>query len=50
MQRLLDLYNHSDPKLAGVLEVSFTDGTSWTFDVPKIHLGTAESVSRALTE
>jgi hypothetical protein len=35
-------------KLAGVLEVVFTDGTSWTFDVPKVHLSTAEGVARAV--
>ena len=36
-------------KLAGILTIRFTDGDDWTFDIPKIHLSTAESIVRALT-
>jgi hypothetical protein len=36
-------------KLSGVLTVRFTDGNDWTFDIPKIYLGTAESIARVLT-
>jgi hypothetical protein len=35
-------------KIAGVLEVSFGDGTSWAFDVPKVHLGGAREIAAAL--
>jgi hypothetical protein len=36
-------------KLSGVLIIRFTDGNDWTFDIPKIHLSTAEAVARTLT-
>jgi len=26
-------------RIAGVLEISFADGSTWAFDVPKVHLG-----------
>jgi hypothetical protein len=35
-------------KMAGVLTISFADGASWAFDMPKIHLKTAEQVAQAL--
>ena len=36
-------------KLSGVLMVHFADGSEWAFDVPKIHLSTAEEVVGTLT-
>jgi hypothetical protein len=36
-------------KVAGVLTVSFSDGGSWAFDMPKVHLKTAERVAQALS-
>ncbi len=36
-------------KLSGVLTVRFADGSEWSFDVPKVHLSTAEGIVRALT-
>jgi hypothetical protein len=35
-------------KLSGILTVQFTDGTEWTFDVPKIYLSTADAIVEAL--
>ncbi len=35
-------------RVAGVLTVAFDDGTSWAFDVPKVHLGGAERIASAL--
>lgn len=36
-------------RLAGVLEISFDDGQSWSFDVPKVHLAAAAAIIAALT-
>ena len=36
-------------RIAGVLEVSFEDGSTWAFDVPKIHLKGAEQIAAALS-
>jgi hypothetical protein len=36
-------------KIAGVLTVTFADTDAWTFDIPKIHLGGAETIARTLT-
>jgi hypothetical protein len=35
-------------RLAGVLEVTFADGSTWAFDVPKIHLSGADAIAGAL--
>jgi hypothetical protein len=35
--------------LSGALTVSFADGGSWAFDMPKVHLKTAERVAQALS-
>jgi hypothetical protein len=35
-------------RLAGVLEVSFADGSTWAFDVPKVHLSGAQAIVAAL--
>ena len=35
-------------KIAGVLEVSFEDGSTWAFDVPKVHLKGAEQIAAEL--
>jgi hypothetical protein len=35
-------------RLAGVLQVTFTDGSTWAFDVPKIHLSGAEAIVVAI--
>jgi hypothetical protein len=35
-------------RIAGVLEISFADGSSWAFDVPKVHLGGAQQVAATL--
>ncbi len=35
-------------KIAGVLEVSFEDGSTWAFDVPKVHLKGAQEITAAL--
>jgi hypothetical protein len=35
-------------KVAGVLTVTFQDGATWAFDMPKVHLKTAERVAGAL--
>ena len=31
-------------KIAGVLDIGFADGTSWQFEVPRVHLGGANQV------
>ncbi len=36
-------------KISGVLTVRFADGSEWMFDIPKVHLATAEVVAHALT-
>ncbi len=36
-------------RIAGVLEIRFVDGSSWSFDVPKIHLPGALRIAAALT-
>lgn len=35
-------------RIAGVLEITFTDGGSWAFDVPKVHLAGAERIAADL--
>jgi hypothetical protein len=35
-------------RIAGVLEISFDDGSSWAFDVPKVHLAGAQQIAAAL--
>jgi hypothetical protein len=35
-------------RIAGVLEVSFYDGSTWAFDVPKVHLKGAQEIEAAL--
>jgi hypothetical protein len=35
-------------RLAGVLTVDFSDGTTWAFDVPKVHLTGAAAIAAAL--
>jgi hypothetical protein len=35
-------------KVAGVLAVAFADGTSWQFDIPRVHLGGAQRVASAV--
>lgn len=35
--------------LSGVVHVSFSDGDSWTFEVPRVHLRAARGVVEALT-
>ena len=37
-------------RLAGVLEVSFEDGSTWAFDVPKVHLKGAQEIASTLTQ
>ena len=36
-------------KIAGVLEVSFDDGSSWAFDIPKVHLKGAQQIGAELS-
>jgi hypothetical protein len=36
-------------RIAGVLEVSFEDGSSWAFDVPKVHLKGAQQIAAELS-
>ena len=36
-------------KLAGVLQVSFEDGSAWAFDVPKVHLKGAQEIAGELS-
>ena len=35
-------------RIAGVLELSFEDGSTWAFDVPKVHLKGAEQIETEL--
>jgi hypothetical protein len=35
--------------LSGALTIAFADGASWAFDMPKVHLKTAEQVAQALS-
>ena len=35
-------------RIAGVLELSFDDGSSWAFDVPKVHLKGAQEIAAQL--
>jgi hypothetical protein len=35
-------------RIAGVLKVSFEDGSSWEFDVPKVHLKGAQAIEATL--
>jgi hypothetical protein len=35
-------------RIAGVLEVSFEDGSTWAFDVPKVHLKGAQQIANEL--
>jgi hypothetical protein len=35
-------------RLAAVLHVTFADGSTWAFDVPKVHVSGAEAVAAAL--
>lgn len=35
-------------RIAGVLEVSFEDGSTWAFDVPKVHLKGANAIASEL--
>jgi hypothetical protein len=34
-------------RIAGVLNVAFADGSTWAFDVPKVHLAGAEEIASA---
>jgi hypothetical protein len=36
-------------RIAGVLEVSFEDGSTWAFDVPKVHLKGAQAIAAELS-
>lgn len=36
-------------RIAGVLEVSFGDGSTWAFDVPKVHLKGAHEIAAELS-
>ena len=35
-------------RIAGVLEVTFEDGSAWVFDVPKVHLKGAQEIASEL--
>jgi hypothetical protein len=35
-------------RLGGVLEIGFSDGQSWTFDIAKVHRSGAEGITAAL--
>jgi hypothetical protein len=35
-------------RIAGVLQVTFADDSTWAFDVPKVHLSAAEAIAAAL--
>jgi hypothetical protein len=35
-------------KIGGVLEVSFADGSTWAFDVPRVHLKGAQQIAAEL--
>ena len=37
-------------KIAGVLQVSFEDGSAWAFDVPKVHLKGAREIAGELAD
>jgi hypothetical protein len=37
-------------KIAGVLQIGFVDGSSWAFDVPRVHLAGAEAIAAALAQ
>jgi hypothetical protein len=37
-------------RIAGVLEVTFEDGSTWAFDVPKVHLKGAHEIASTLTQ
>jgi hypothetical protein len=37
-------------RIAGVLEVSFEDGSTWAFDVPKVHLSGARQIAIELAK
>jgi hypothetical protein len=37
-------------RLAGVLEIGFDDGQSWSFAVPKVHLAGAAAIVASLTQ
>ena len=37
-------------RIAGVLEVSFEDGSTWAFDVPKVHLKGAHEIAAELSQ
>ena len=39
----------AEGRLASVLTVTFTDQSSWTFDIPKIHLKGAREIVAALS-
>ncbi len=36
-------------RIAGVLTVSFEDGSTWAFDIPKVHLKGAQEIASVLT-
>jgi hypothetical protein len=36
--------------IAGVLQISFADGSTWEFDVPRVHLAGADGVVAALAQ
>jgi hypothetical protein len=36
-------------RLAGVLQVTFADESTWAFDVPKVHLSGADAIAAALS-
>jgi hypothetical protein len=36
-------------RLLSVLELTFADGSTWTFDVPKVHLSGAKAICQALS-
>lgn len=36
-------------RIAGVLEICFAGGSTWAFDIPKVHLGGAQQIAAALT-
>jgi hypothetical protein len=36
-------------RIASVLELTFADGSTWAFDVPKVHLSAARAIADALT-
>ena len=35
-------------RIAGVLEISFAGGSTWAFDIPKVHLGGAQQIAAVL--